>query len=89
MKEGSSFRSANRNMQSATSNPEVIEDYLSKEGASGNILGPFTLESATKVHINRIGAILKKHQTGKWRVITDLSFPEGANINDAIDPTLC
>ena len=31
----------------------------------------------------------KKHQPGKWRLITDLSFPEGASVIDAIDPALC
>ena len=29
------------------------------------------------------------HQPGKWCLITDLSFPEGASVNDAIDPSLC
>ena len=38
------------------------------------------------VHINRIGTIPKKHQLGKWRLITDLSVPEGFSINDAINP---
>ena len=31
----------------------------------------------------------KKHQPGKWRLITDLSFPEGASVDDAIDSSLC
>ena len=30
----------------------------------------------------------KKHQSGKWRLITDLSS-EGASVNDAIDSELC
>lgn len=37
------------------------------------------------MHINRFGVIPKKHQPGKWRLITDLSFPEGAN---AISPEI-
>jgi len=52
-------------------------------------MGPFAKIGAPRVHINRFGAIPKKHQPGKWRIITDLSFPEGASINDAIDPKLC
>ena len=87
--EAASFRPALRNMQSASQYPQVIEDYLSKETAAGNILGPFPTQIAPSVHINRIGAIPKKHQPGKWRVITDLSCPEGASVNDAIDPHIC
>ena len=29
------------------------------------------------LHVNRFGIILKGHNTGKWRLITDLSFPPG------------
>ena len=54
-----------------------------------NIIGPFPLHKSPEVHINRFGVIPKKHQSGKWRLITDLSFPEGASVNDAIDPDLC
>ncbi len=31
----------------------------------------------------------KKHQPGKWRLIADLSYPEGKSVNDAIDKRLC
>ncbi len=31
----------------------------------------------------------KKYLPGKWRLITNLSFPEGYSINDAIYPELC
>ena len=41
------------------------------------------------VHINRFGVIPKKHQPGKWRVITDLSYPKGSSVNDAINRKLC
>ena len=53
------------------------------------MLGPFPLASAPKVHINRIGAIPKKHQPGKWRMITDMSYPEGQSVNDSIDADCC
>ena len=39
-----------------------------------------------KVQINRIGAIPKKHQPGKWRIITDLSHQ---SVNDSIDAHCC
>ena len=31
----------------------------------------------------------KKNQQGKWRLITDLSSPQGHSVNDGIDPALC
>ena len=76
-------------MSSAQQHPEVIDDYLRKEITASNILGPFSSLSAPMVHINRFGVIPKKHQPGKWRLITDLSFPEERSVNDAIDPTTC
>ena len=82
-------KSASQNMQSATQNPQVIEENIKKEVAVGNILGPFSSCTGPKVHINRFGVIPKKHQPGKWRLITDLSFPEGLSVNDAINPDLC
>ena len=33
--------------------------------------------------------ILKGHNPGKWRLITDLSYPQGASVNDGISPELC
>ena len=89
VKESAVMRPAKQNMQSAAQNPQVIEDYLSKQIECGNILGPFSAAVAPKVQINKFGVIPKKHQPGKWRLITDLSFPEGLSVNDAIDPKLC
>ena len=83
------FKSATQNMLSARQNPQVIEEYLHAEVGKGNILGPFAPGSAPPVHINRFGVIPKKYQPGKWRIITDLSYPEGRSVNDAINPELC
>ena len=83
------FKCAKRNMLSAEQNSKVIKDYIDSEVGSGNIVGPFSPATAPKVHINRFGAIPKGHQPGKWRLITDLSYPEGSSVNDAIDPALC
>ena len=81
---------AGANMPSARDNPQIIEDYLQKELRVGNILGPFQpSDLSPSLHINRFGCIPKKHQSGKWRLITDLSFPKGNSVNDTIDPKLC
>ena len=83
------FISATKNMRSATLNPQVIEEYIKQELELGNIVGPFSKTLAPAVHINRFGVIPKKHQPDKWRLITDLSFPEGASVNDSIESELC
>ena len=42
-----------------------------------------------QLHINRIGVVPKGQDAGKWRIIMDLSFPHGQNVNDGIDPSFC
>ena len=79
-------------MLSARQHPEIISDYLAKEQSLGRMLGPFTeemLPNLPSLHINRFGVIPKGHNTGKWRLITDLSYPHGQSVNDGIDPSLC
>lgn len=39
------------------------------------------------MHINRFG-IIPNLQLGKWRIITDLSHPLGASVNDVISEEL-
>lgn len=77
-------------MLSARQHPHIIDEYLLTESQAGNILGPYSPHSApTGLHINRFGVIPKKHQVNRWRLITDLSFPDGFSVNEAIDPALC
>ncbi len=84
------LQSAQVNMQSAREHPEIIADYIQKELSLGRLLGPLTpSETPQATHINRFGVIPKGHNTNKWRLITDLSFPHGASVNDGIDPAFC
>jgi hypothetical protein len=65
------------NMGSAREHPAVVSEYLVKKLTLGRMLGPFpkSASMAAAVHINRFGVIPKGHNTGRWRLITDLSFP--------------
>ena len=86
------LKPALQNMQSAHDHPEAIDDYLAKECSLGRMLGPFTMDDLAALpqyQINRVGVIPKGHGTGKWRLITDLSFPPERSVNDGIDPVLC
>ena len=67
----------------------MVTGYLQDKLAKGRMLGPLaTTDNLPPLHINRFGVIPKGHNTGKWRLITDLSFPHGRSINDGIDSTL-
>ena len=84
------LKSAVKNMHSAQLHPEVASEYIKKERALGRMLGPFTPgELPTPLQVNRFGVIPKGHDTGKWRLITDLSYPPEQSENDGINPDLC
>lgn len=71
-KYGSPFQSATANMPSALRHL-YLQTELAKSFPSPDGLPPL------------FGDIPKGHNTGKWRLVTDLSFPHGRSINDGID----
>ena len=86
------LRSTSRNIPSAGEHPEVISTYLTKECSLGWLLGSFPredLDILPGLQINRFRVIPKGHNTGKWCLLTDLSYPPGASLNDGISPELC
>ena len=87
---GSPLKSAQSNLGSASSHPEVVSEFIENERSLGRLLGPFPeASSLPPLQVNRIGVVPKGHNTGRWRLITDLSFPQGSSVNDGIDPSLC
>ena len=53
------------------------------------MLGPFPASfSPPDLQIDRFG-VIPKGQSGKWSLITDLSFPPGRSVNDGIAPEFC
>ena len=80
---------ASRNMPSTSEQHDIVSKYLQEEIAEGRILGPFTPgELNTPIHISPIGVIPKRHQPNKWRLIVDMSSPDGFSINDGINTEL-
>ena len=65
-------------MKSAKENPQVIDEYLVKECSLGRIVGPLNPTILPGVHISRFRVIPKKHAQNEWRMILDLSSPEGS-----------
>ena len=81
-------KSARSNMLSAKQNRQVVEEYLREEKEKGRIVSPVGISRAN-VQVNHFGVIPKGHDKEKWRLILDLSHPEGSSVNDGIDPSLC
>ena len=81
----SSLKSSGRNMQSAAEKPEVVSRYLQEEEPLGRVVW-LTLKDAEdlQVHTSPFGVIPQKHKPNKWRLILDLSSPEGNSVNDGI-----
>ena len=81
------LRSARSNMQTASQRPEVIREYLAEECSEGRVLGPLDPSLYPFVHTSRFG-VIPKGSSGKWRLIVDMSAPEGASVNDGISKSL-
>ena len=59
---------------------------MANEVDLGRVAGSFVSPPVRNLHISSFGVIPKKSQPGKWRLIVDLSSPEGHSVNDGIDP---
>ena len=73
-------------MLSTRSHPEVVSEYIATELALGRIAEVGLAETAKKsgIHTSPFGVIPKKHKSNKWRLILDLSSPQGFSVNDGI-----
>ena len=71
---------------SAYQHAGVIDVYLTNEVRLGCVVGPFDSPPFKNLHISSFGVIPKKGQLGKWRLIVDLSSPQGHGVSDGIDP---
>ena len=65
--------------------PEIISEYLGREVSLGRM---DRVPPGQQVHLSPLGIIPKKNKPGKWRLIVDLSSPEGESVNDGIDKNL-
>ncbi len=81
-------KKAKKNMVSAEGGRLVISQYLAKECTEGRVLGPLDEHLLPQIQVSRLG-VVPKHTLGQWRLIVDLSSPEGASVNDGISRSLC
>ena len=84
------LKSAKTNLHSAILHPEVVDEYIQNELSLGRISGPYPLSQCPlRCTVAGFGVIPKNHQPNKWRLIIDLSHPQGNSINDGIPQHLC
>ena len=74
--------STESNCRSARVHGNMINNYLKEEIDKGSIAGPFASSPIHELHINRFG-VIPKSTPGKWRLITNLSFPVDGSVPDA------
>ena len=68
---------------------QVAPPVLHPEILAGRIIDPCPENAILGLQINHMGVIPMSHTTGEWRLITDLSFLPGRNVNNGIDSELC
>ena len=79
------LKSKSRNMLSTLDHPTVVEAYIHNELTLGRLTYIPNPTNLPWYHASPIGIIPKKHKPGKWRLIVDLSAPEGHSVNDGIE----
>ena len=82
------LKSSTSNMLSTHHHPQLIRDYLMEETTAGRIVGPLQRGFLAEAHVSRFGLIPKK-APGEWRLIVDLSSPEGRSVNDGVYEQWC
>lgn len=75
------------NLISAKQESVKLNEILLKDRALGRIIGPFAFQPISNLRINPVGLVPKSD--GGWRLITNLSFPNGLSVNDFIDEEFC
>jgi len=71
-----------------SSNNSIIQEYLEREVALSRMWEFPSQFSFPGIQLSPLGVIPKKNKPGKWRLITDLSSPQGCSVNDGISSEL-
>ena len=91
VQEGAHLKPVRRNLKFAYDRPEIISAYIQREvdlQRMTPLLSLLAMEPLS-LEVSPFGAIPKKNKPDKWRLIVDLSSPEGHSVNDAIRRDLC
>ena len=77
----SPLRASKSNSPSATSLSAKVDEYLRDEVEAGNLN---RVAESPSIHISPIGFIPNINKPGRYRLIVNLSAPEGASVNNGI-----
>lgn len=77
-----------KQLLSARSKPEVVEDKIKKELEGHRFVGPFREKPFKLMQLSTLG-LAEKKTPGNYRMIHHLPFPEGSSINDGIPEEFC
>lgn len=80
------LKSRKTNMLSTLEHPQVIGSYVESDTVLQRIIKVDSPEEAEQlgIHCSSFGVIPKKNKPNKWRIIVDLSSPDGHSVNDGI-----
>ena len=76
------------NLKSTDEHPQVVQDYIDKELQADRIEGPFLQPPFPKYQMSSVGVVPKK-ASGEFRIVHNLSYPEGTSVNDKISSSAC
>ena len=83
------LKSRGTNMLSATEQSQVVAKYLGEELQASRIVEIRRQEQGLpRIQFSPFGVIPKTNRPGKWRLIIDLSSPDGHSVNDGISKEL-
>ena len=83
------LKSRGTNMLSATEQSQVVAKYLGEELQASRIVEIRRQEQGLpRIQFSPFGVIPKNNRPGKWRLIIDLSSPNGHSVNDGISKEL-
>ena len=74
------LHSSAANMPSAIANPEVVDKYIAEEVGAGKLQAVTNPAEVAHTYCSPLGIIPKPHQPGKFRLIVNLSAPEGTSV---------
>ena len=75
-------------IKSVKKHRDVVQVYVDEERQAGHVLQCFDRDQFLMVQVSSFGEI-PKSEPGNWRVILDLSSPEGFSVNHDFDKDLC
>lgn len=75
------------NLVSAKQNHDILQQKINKEIEAGRVAGPFLHRPIPTLRVSPLGLVPK--QSGDYRVIHHLSYPNETSVNDFIDPHYC